>query len=123
MIFATFNQLNCFLIFIFLGLILGLISNVFFILFLKNYQKNIVKIIFDSIFYAILSILFIFLLNYFNLGEFSISLLLAYTIGIKWTQILGRKTVVFFETKWYTYIKNKTIERKKRSNERKLRKS
>ena len=93
------------------------------IIFLKNYQKNIIKIIFDSIFYAFFSILFIFYTIYFNFGEFSITLLASYILGIFWIKILTHKLVVFFEFKWYNYIKNKILERKKRSSERKLRKS
>lgn len=123
MIFSSFNQLNCLLLFITIGIFTGLFANVLSIIFLKNYQKNIIKIIFDSIFYAFFSILFIFYTIYFNFGEFSITLLASYILGIFWIKILTHKLVVFFEFKWYNHIKNKILERKKRSSERKLRKS
>ena len=123
MIFSSANQLNCLFLFITIGIFAELFANIFFIVFLKNYQKNVIKIIFDSIFYTFFSILFIFSIIYFNFGEFSITLLLSYILGIFWIKILTHKLVVFFECKWYNHIKKKLLERKKRSSERKLRKS
>ena len=121
MIFATLNQLNLFITFVFFGILVGLLSSIFYIIFLKNYQKNIIKIVFDSIFYANLLILFIFFINLFNFGEFSITLLFAYFMSIFYIQILTKKSVVFLETKWYNLIKRSF--KRKQKNERELRKS
>ena len=107
MIFATQNQFNSFLIFVFAGIILGLISQLFFIIFLKKHQKIFLKIIFDTIFYTFFSIFWIFLLNFFNFGKFSITLCSASIVGFVWIKKLTNKTVAFFEDKWYTTLKSK----------------
>ena len=49
--------------------------------------------------------------------------MVAYIIGLYWIIILNKKSVVFFENKWYNYINKKISERKKRSSEKKFRKS
>lgn len=108
MIFSTNNQLNCFLIFSFFGILTGLIFNFFFVIFLKKYQKNIKKIIFDAIFCLFFCIFYIFLINIFNLGIFSISLLVAFSAGLFFSKKATRNLVVFLENKWYNTIKRKT---------------
>lgn len=116
MIFSTLNQLNCFLIFIFFGIIFGVIANIFFIVFLKKYQKNIIKVVFDAIFYSIFAILFVFLINIFNLGNFSLTLLSALILGFFITQKVCGNLVVFFQNKWYNIL---TKLKSRRENEKK----
>ena len=108
MIFSTNNQLNCFLIFLFLGILTGLIFNFFFVVFLKKHQKNIKKIIFDTIFCLFFYVFYIFLINIFNLGIFSLSLLSAFSIGFFFEKKVSFNLVVFLENKWYNTIKRKT---------------
>ena len=105
MIFSTFNQLNCFLLFLYFGIILGLISKIFFILFLNKFQKIIIKNIIFAIFYTFFSIFFVFLINFYNLGQFSYALILAYILGFLWFNFLSKNLVVFLENKWYTIIR------------------
>ncbi len=121
MIFSTQNQLNSFLIFILFGLIFGFILQILNIIFLKKYQKNFLKIIFDTIFYGFFSIFFVFLLNFFNFGKFSMTLCLASIIGFLWMKKLTKNLVAFFETKWYNFIKLKFKGRRngKKSKHRK----
>lgn len=120
MIFSTINQLNCLLILFFYGSFWGIISAVISVVFLKKYQKNIIKTIFLSLFCSIFHIFFIFLLNFYNCGNFSISLYFSYLFGFFTIKQLLRKSVVFFQTLWYntikkTFLKNKKAQKK--SNE------
>ena len=116
MIFSTFNQLNCFLVFLFFGLILGLISKLIFIIFSKNFQKIIVKNIIYTIFYSIFSIFFVILINLYNLVQHSYALIIAYLLGYLWFNYLSKNLVVFLENKWYNIIikiKSKIFRKKK----------
>ena len=122
MIFATQNQIYCFLIFIFVGLIFGLIAQILNIIFLKNYQKIFVKIIFDSIFYGFFSIFLVFLLNIFNFGKFTLTLIFACLIGFLWIKKLSQNLVALFENKWYTFIVSK-LKRKQNGKKSRLKKS
>lgn len=110
MIFSTFNQLNCFLIFIFLGIICAVVFDLFSIIFLKKYQKNFLKLLFDTIIYGFFSVIFIIFENIFNFGIFSLSLVLAFLIGFIFTCHLNIKLVVFLEDKWYNVINKKHRE-------------
>ena len=104
MIFITLNQLNCFLIFIFLGCIFGFIFNLFNILFLKKYQKNFLKIIFDGIFYTFFAIFYVIFLNLFNFGQFNIVLILAIILGFIWVNKMLKNLVAKIELKWYNVV-------------------
>ena len=111
MIFSTFNQFTCFLIFLYFGIITSVLSQLFFMLFLKNYQKNVLKNVIFAINYAIFLIFFVILLNIFNFGQFSIVLILAYLFGYFWIKKLSNNLVVFLEKKWYNVC---TKSRKKK---------
>ena len=114
MIFLTVNQLNCFLLFLFLGIIY-LIKIIFCFNFLKNITKNILKCVFFSIF----AIIFIFFINFFNFGKMSISLLLGTILGYVWFDKLATNSVVFLQNKWYNTVKHKD-KKKIKTNESKL---
>lgn len=116
MIFATNNQLNCFILFIFFGLILGGIFQLLSIIFFKKYQKNWEKIVFESIFYTFFCIFFVILSNIFNFGLFSFALVLAYLIGFIWTNKLSAKLVGKIQNKWYNFLKGKAKNEKERKN-------
>ncbi len=120
MIFSSFNHVNCFLVFLFFGIILGFIDNIISIVFLKNYQKKFVIPIFDTVFYTFFSILFVILLNIFNFGEFSLVLVLAYVLGFYWIKKQLKNLVAFLQTKWYNVINR---IRAKRKNEKHVKKS
>ena len=122
MIFNTINQFNCFLIFLFFGIIFNLIYNLFSILIFKKYQKKLKIIIFDTIFYGLLSIFLIFLINFLNFGKLSFSILLAFILGFISSNILTKNLVVFFQNKWYT-IFNKIFPKGEKHNARKSKKS
>jgi len=119
MIFSTFNQLNCFLIFFVLGLFLGILYSIINILFLskklKKYQKNILNCVFFSLF----SFIFIVFLHIFNFGVFKLSLFLVSILAFLWIKILLANLVVFLENKWYNVLiklfkrKHKTCNTKK----------
>ena len=104
MIFSTINQLNLFILYIFFGVIVGVIFQLFFILFLKNYQKLWQKIIFDTIFCSIFCIFFVILSIFYNFGQFSYVLLIAYLVGYFWIKKLSKKIVVKVQKKWYTLL-------------------
>lgn len=108
MIFSSLNQVNCFLLFLFRGIILGFISQIFFTLTLKKYQKIYLKIIFETLFYTFFSVFFCFLINFFNFGQYSFALILAYILGYIWIKNIDKNLFVFLETKWYNTI-NKCI--------------
>lgn len=122
MIYFTTNQANCFLIFLFFGIISGIILNVFSIIFLKKFINLIKKHIFNCIFTIFFGILFIFLLTIFNFGIFSFSLLFAFLLGLTFPKFAFKKTFVFFENKWYN-IFNKIFKRQKQTNEHKPKQS
>jgi len=120
MIFLSVNQLNCFLIFLFFGIISCVIYKFFCILFLKNYQKIFKIIIFDTIFYTFLMIFYIFLINFLNFGKLSLVLIFAFTIGFYFFKILTKNLVVFLQNKWYNiFIKYFSKGKNKNANESK----
>lgn len=109
MIFSSFNHVNCFLVFLFFGIIIGFINLIFSILFLKKYQKKFLNCIFDVFFYTFLSIFFIFLINIFNFGEFSFALILAFLLGFIWIKKACKNLFAFLSKKWYNvFIKLKS---------------
>jgi len=116
MIFSTNHQVNCFLIFVFLGIIFSIFYNCINILFFKNFTKNYKKIIKNSVFYSIFSIFFVILLNFFNFGLFSISLLLATFAGYVWTNLTIKKLVVFLQTLWYNKLTKDKIKYARKKN-------
>lgn len=120
MIFSSFNQVNCFLVFLFFGIILGLIDCIISVIFLKKYQKKFIIPIFDAVFYTFFSILFVFLLNIYNFGEFSIVLVLAYILGFYWIKKQLKNLVAFLSLKWYNVVNKIRVKRK---NERRVKKS
>ena len=122
MIFNTTNQFNCFLIFLFFGIISCIFYKLFSILILKNYQKKFKIIIFDAIFYSFLSIFLLFLINYFNFGKLSFSILLAFILGFLLLNLITKNLVVFLENKWYT-IFNKLFPKGEKHNASKSKKS
>ena len=107
MIFSTLNQLNCFLLFIFCGIIFGIIYSFFSIIFLKKYQKIFQKIIFEGIFYTFFSIFYVILINLYNFGKISYVLIFGYILGFLWIKKLLKNSVVFFNNKWYNYLNTK----------------
>ena len=122
MIFGTLNQLNCFILFLFCGIILGIIYSFFSILFLKKYQKIFQKIIFEGIFCTFFAIFYVFLINFYNFGKISYVLIFIYILGILWAQKVLKNLVVFYENLWYNYIeqkKEKHSGRKTRKNKSK----
>ena len=119
MIFLTVNQLTCFLLFLFLGIIFALIFNLIKIIFCFNFLKNITKNIFKCVFFSIFAIIFIFFINFFNFGKISISLLLGTILGYVWFDKLATNSVVFLQNKWYNTVKHKD-KKKIKTNESKL---
>ena len=113
MIFSTLNQLNCLLIFIFYGIVLGLIFSFFDILFLRKNEKLIKKTIICCNLSAIFIIFFSFLENIFNLGKFSLSLFIGFSLGFFWIKKLVFNLVVFLQNKWYNVFKSIQKEPKK----------
>lgn len=122
MIFVSFNQFNCFLIFIFLGVIFALIYEFLDLIFLIKKQKKFLKIIFEGIFYAFFSIFFVIFLNFYNFGKFSLPLVLAVLIGYFWIKILCLKLFVFLQTKWYNIV-NKIYNKGRQNGKSKSKKS
>ena len=113
MIFSTLNQTNCFICFLFFGLLTGILFNLFLIIFFVKYLKKYQKNIFFCIFFAFFIIFFAILINIFNFGKFSITLFLAYIISHFWSRKLTTNLVVFFSNKCYNVIK--LIKPKKRN--------
>ncbi len=107
MIFSTINQLNCFFIFLFCGIIFGIIYLFFSTLFLKKYQKIFQKIIFDSIFYSFFAIFYVFFINFYNFGKISYVLIFGYCLGFLWIKKVFKNLVVKLENKWYNYLTQK----------------
>lgn len=113
MIFSTLNQLNCFLIFLFYGITSGIFISIFFVIFLIKQGKILKKIIFEAIFYSFHAIHFNFLINLYNLGKFSLVLLLGFILGLLWAESTCKKLVVFLSEKWYNYIKARKLIKQK----------
>ena len=109
MIFSTSNQINCFLIFMFLGIVFSIIFNIINILFFKKFAKKFKKNLINCVFFAFFSIVFIIFLNLFNFGEFSLALCLATFLGFIWLNFISKNLVVFLSNLWY----NKKQKRKK----------
>ena len=107
MIYLTTNQLNCFLIFLCAGFLISFIYNLISIIFCLNFGKILKKIIINSVFYSIFAIIFVFLINFFNFGKFSISLLAGLILGFLWLNKLVNILVVFLQNKWYTILNYK----------------
>ena len=107
MIFFTQHQLNTLLIFSFWGFIVGFFISLSTLIFLLNFQKKYIKLMFFCVFYSFFSIFFVFLINFYNLGMFSFSLLLSFILCAIWVKTLLNKTLVILEKKWYTKVNNK----------------
>ena len=122
MMFSTFNQLNCFLIFLFFGIVFGIIINLFSIIFLKKFQKIIIKCVFDCIFCIFFCIFLIFLLINFNFGKISFVLIIIFLFGFLLPKFVFKKTFVFLENKWYNLV-NKFFKGLKIKHEHKSKKS
>ncbi len=112
MIFITLNQLNCFLLFLFFGIILGFVYQIFSVIFLKNFQKIYLKSIFNGIFCAFFGIFYVFFINFYNFGKYPPALLFAFLLGIFWVKKLCAKSVVFLQNKWYNLFKRLTKNEK-----------
>ena len=108
MIFLTNNQLNCFLLFLFFGILIGIIFQLIFVIILKKYKKIWQNIIIDTVFCTIFLIIFDFLLNFYNFGKLSLTLILAYLLGYFWICKLTKKTVDKCNKLWYTMLKGKS---------------
>lgn len=104
MIFQTQNQVNSLFIFIFFGFIIGVLSILFFTFFIENFQKKPIKYAINTLFYAFFCCFFVFLLNLFNFGKFSTTLIFAYTISFILTKHSTQKLVVILQKKWYTIV-------------------
>lgn len=113
MIYTTQNQLNCLLIFLFLGFIFGIFFHIYNLIFAVNFQKKLLKTLFLSIFYSFFSIFFIILINFFNLGQVSIVLIITYILGFIWAKNIFSNLVVYLEKKWYNKL-TKILQNKKR---------
>lgn len=104
MIFQTQNQLNCLLIFIFFGTCTGILFILYQTFFLLKFQKKFKKIIFYTIFYSFFNIFYIFLLIYFNFGEFSLVLYFSFLFGFNIIKNVLRNSFVIFEKRWYNIL-------------------
>lgn len=116
MIFSTLNQLNCFFIFLFFGIIFSVINTCLNILFLQKKFKTTKKIIINCVFYSIFSIFFVILLNIFNFGLFSFVLLLASVLGFIWFNLTSKKLVVFLKTLCYNKHTEDKIKNARKEN-------
>lgn len=114
MIFSTQNQLTCILIFIFFGITLGLFFSLCKIIFLEKYQKKLIKTIFLTLFYCNFVTFFIFLLNFFNYGKQSLSLICSYLLGFVLINHLLKKSVVIFQNLWYNILKKTFCKKSKK---------
>lgn len=102
MLFQTLLQGKLFLIFLFFGIIIGALYECVFLL--HNIFKNkIIDFFLDLAYGIIVSILFIFITNLFNYGEFRFYLLLSYILGF----IILRKTVGYLVRKMIKFVCNK----------------
>lgn len=77
--------------------------------------KNIYNFTLDLIFFSFFSCFFAYLINFFNLGKLTLTLLLAYSLGIIWINKALNKLVANLENKWYNIINkiSSTIREKK----------
>lgn len=105
MIFITNNQLNCFLLFLFFGIVAGFLYQIFCVIFLKNYQKIYLKSIFNGIFCIFFGIFYVILINFYNFGKYPLALLAAFLVGFFWIKKLMFNLVVFLQNKWYNCVK------------------
>ena len=112
MIFSTSSQVNTFLIFIFCGIIFEIFQSFISAIFLLNRQKNLIKSLFLCVFYVFFSVFFIILINFFNFGNFSITLTVATLIGKIVTNFCCKKSFVILENLWYTTLRKHTKEKK-----------
>lgn len=134
MIFSTFNQINTFLVFLFLGVVFGFVFHFVKLLYrekaeinfknkstkkfkikLKILLKKLIlfkKIIINSLFYLIFGVIFAILINFYNFGIFSIVLLSSSISGFIWSYKSTKNLVVFLQKFWYT----KVNERKHKQN-------
>ena len=123
MIFQTQNQLNSLMIFSFAGIVIGLFSIIYFLFFTVIFQKKLIKNIIIAVFYAFFSIIFVILINLFNFGTFSLSLLASFISGLLLIRFSLKNLVVILEKKWYTKINNifkklkSNIKRKPKTND------
>lgn len=123
MIFSSTNQVNILFIFCSAGIASAIFFAAFSIIFLKNYLKKIKKTLFFALFYAFYYVFFIILINFFNFGKFSLSLLISYILSFKLVELLLRNLVVIFEKRWYNkFIKitNSIRSTHKRKKDNKL---
>lgn len=111
MIFAAINQLNCFFIFLNLGIIFNLFYNLIKIIFCLNFSKNIKKNIINCIIFSIFSIIFVIFINLFNFGILSPTLIFACILGWLLFETTVKKSVVFLQSKWYNVL---NLKHKKR---------
>ena len=116
MIFSTTYQFNCFFIFLFLGVAFSLFFNCINILFLQKFSKKYKKIIINCVFYSIFSIFFVILLNIFNFGLFSTSLLIAAFLGFIWMHFTSKKLVVFLKMLCYNKHTEDKIKNARKEN-------
>lgn len=106
MIFFSINQLYSFCLILFFGIICGVINAILGVILLKNHQNNIFNFIFKLILSLIFSIFLIFSVNIYYFGEFNPAIILAFILGYIWSAKTLRKTLDFFEIKFYhIYIK------------------
>jgi len=120
MIFSTQNQLDCFLIFLFFGILFGFILSLFDLIFFRKNEKIIIKNITNCIFSAIFLIFFTILLNIFNFGKFSLTLLFSISFGLLAFKRLVSNLVVFLQNKCYNVFKSKPRRTKKCKVKREL---
>ncbi len=111
MIFSSFNHLDCFLVFLFFGIILGFLGSLLSLLFLKKYQKKFIIYIFDTVFFTFFAIFFVFLINIFNFGEFNIPLVITYLLGFLWIKKVCKKMFAILEDKWYNILSKLKISK------------
>ena len=102
MIFSTFNHLNIFLIFLFLGLIFGFIYLILNIIFLHCFSKNIIKNIINCIFYTFFTCFFNIFINIFNFGKINLTLITSCLVGYVWCLKVFKNLLVFYKNKCYT---------------------
>jgi len=111
MIFSTLNQHACFFIFLFFGAIIGFIYSILKIIFLPKNNKNLIKNILNCIFFTIFSLFFVIILNFFNFGKLSCTLIVSYFLSFFAIVKLNKNLVVFLQNKWYNVI-SKLFKRK-----------
>lgn len=115
MIFSTLNQLNCFFIFLFFGIILGIINTILRIILFINFNKKIKNNIFNCIFYCFFVVFFEILINILNFGKISLALVISFVGGFLLIKKLTLKLVVFLQGKCYNaFIRRKNLKCKEK---------